>query len=61
MKLKSTKKVRIFYWVTLIVLAIMIYRINNIEELLKLVALGIAILLVETISQREIRQVAKEK
>lgn len=59
--MKPTKKVKILYWIGLLFFGWVIYQADDILTLLKYVAVGVAIILVEIITQREWKQAIKEE
>lgn len=59
--MKPTTKVKIFYWGGLLFLGWVIYSTDDILGLLKWVAVGVAIILVEIIAKREMKQAVKEE
>ena len=59
--MKPTTKVKILYWVGLLLFGWIIYNTDDVLELLKWVAVGVAIILVEIFTRRELKQAIKEE
>jgi len=59
--MKPTLKVKILYWIGLLFFGWVIYQADDILTLLKYVAVGVAIILVEIIARRELKQAIKEE
>ena len=59
--MKSIKRIRILYWVSLIVFGWIIFIMYEGSGLLKLTAFGVVVILVEIISRREMAQAIKDE